>query len=175
VTPKIAEAPLPPPRPEPPVPQVARVEPTPLAPPPAEKPAAAAPVPEKPPAVARVEPPPAPPAPAAPVPLQRPAASLSSAAVDRLMLRGDEIMRTGDPAAARLFYELAAANGSAAAATAVGRTWDPVEHARLGIQGSLASSQRAADWYRRASAAGDPDAETRLRALTAWMARNPGR
>jgi TPR repeat protein len=109
------------------------------------------------------------------VPLQRPSASLSSAAVDRLMLRGDEIMRTGDPAAARLFYELAAANGSAAAATAVGRTWDPVEHARLGIQGSLSSSQRAADWYRRGSAAGDPDAETRLRALTAWIARNPGR
>lgn len=182
VTPKIAEAPLPPPRPEPPAPQIAKVEPklepTRLAPPPVEKPAAEAPAPEKPPAVARVEPPPAPPAPAAvtpPVPLQRPSASLSSAAVDRLMLRGDEIMRTGDPAAARLFYELAAANGSATAATAVGRTWDPVEHARLGIQGSLASSQRAADWYRRASAAGDADAETRLRALTAWMARNPGR
>jgi type II secretory pathway predicted ATPase ExeA len=178
VTPKIAEAPLPPPTPEPPAPQMARVEPTPLAPPPVEKPVVETPAPARPPAVARVEPPPASPAPpavGAPVPLQRPSASLSSAAVDRLMLRGDEIMRTGDPAAARLFYELAAANGSATAATAVGRTWDPVEHARLGIQGSLSSSQRAADWYRKASAAGDAEAETRLRALTAWMARNPGR
>jgi TPR repeat protein len=82
-------------------------------------------------------------------------------------------MRTGDPAAARLFYELAAANGSATAATAVGRTWDPVEHQRLGIHGSLSSPQRAIEWYRKAEAAGDPDAGPRLRALNAWMSRRP--
>jgi TPR repeat protein len=105
----------------------------------------------------------------------RPQASLSTAAIDRLMLRGDEVMRTGDPVAARLFYELAAANGSATAATAVGRTWDPLEHQRMGIQGTLASAQRAAEWYRKGVAGGDATAETQLRALTAWMARNPQR
>jgi hypothetical protein len=167
-----AEPPPAPPRTEPVTPpQTARAEP---APPPARV------EPPAPPPVARVEPtpPPAasrPPAPSAPTPLVRPQASLNSAAVDRLILRGDEILRTGDPVAARLYYELAANNGSAAAATAVGRTWDPVEHQRLGIQGTIASAPRALEWYRKGAAAGDANAERHLSALNAWIARNPQR
>jgi hypothetical protein len=167
----------PPPRPEPLTPQISRAEPRPE--PPAPPPARVEPPP--PPPVARVEPPPAPPAaspppaPLAPTPLVRPQASLNSAAVDRLILRGDEVMRSGDPVAARLLYELAANNGSAAAATAVGRTWDPVEHQRLGIQGTIASAPRALEWYRKGAAGGDANAETQMRALSAWVARNPQR
>jgi hypothetical protein len=92
--------------------------------------------------------------------------ALSPEAAAALIARGDQLLATGDIAAARLFYQRAAEHGSGLAATAAGRTFDPLflaaAHAR-GIRGDAAS---AAAWYRRAASAGDPQAPLRLERLT---------
>lgn len=84
-----------------------------------------------------------------------------------MLARGDQLLATGDIAAARLFYERAAEQGSAPAATAAGKTYDPLfleeVHAR-GIRGDVV---RAAQWYRKASAAGDKQADIRMERLMA--------
>ena len=76
--------------------------------------------------------------------------------------RGDQLLSLGDIAAARLFYELAAQQGHAEAATAMGRTYDPAflkERKVIGVPGNPAL---AAEWYRRAAEAGDPEAQSLL-------------
>jgi len=79
-----------------------------------------------------------------------------------LIARGDELRATGDFSAARRFYELAAEQGSAAAARAVGETYDPevLEEAHaLGVRGDALT---AASWYRKAIEGGDDTAAQRL-------------
>jgi len=75
-----------------------------------------------------------------------------------LIQRGDQFLRSGDVTSARLFYERAAAAGSSQAATALGRTYDPVFLLRLrplrGVRPDLA---KASEWDRRASVAGDKE------------------
>jgi len=90
---------------------------------------------------------------------------------DALLARGDDLLATGDVAAARLFYQRAAEQGNAAAATAVGQTYDPAVLDLLRVRGARGDVQMAAEWYRRAIAAGDRHAETRLKRL---LARSPG-
>jgi TPR repeat protein len=87
------------------------------------------------------------------------------------MARGDEMLRLGDPASARLFYERAAARGLARAYTAVGRTFDPLVLQRLNIRGGGANGEQALAWYRRGTDAGDRDAMQATDDLAAWMAR----
>ena len=89
----------------------------------------------------------------------------------QLMTRGDEMLRIGDPASARLFYERAAARGLAKGFTAVGRTYDPVVLQQLNIRGGGANGERALEWYRRGVEAGDADAGRGASDLTAWLAR----
>jgi len=82
--------------------------------------------------------------------------------IEPLIARGDELRATGDFAAARRFYELAAEQGSAAAARAVGETYDPevLEEAHaLGVRGDALT---AASWYRKAIEGGDDTAAQRL-------------
>jgi TPR repeat protein len=87
--------------------------------------------------------------------------------LEPLIGRGDELRATGDFAAARRFYELAAEQGSAAAARAVGETYDPVvlEEAHvLGVRGDVLV---AANWYRKAIDGGDVEAaQLLLRLMT---------
>jgi len=90
---------------------------------------------------------------------------------DALLARGDSLLATGDVAAARLFYQRAAEQGSAAAATAVGQTYDPAVLELLRVRGVRGDAQIAAEWYRKAIAAGDHQAEIRLKRL---LARRPG-
>jgi TPR repeat protein len=87
------------------------------------------------------------------------------------MARGDDMMRLGDPASARLFYERAAARGLARAYTAVGRTYDPLALQQLNIRGGGANGEQALAWYRRGADAGDKDAARATSDLTAWLAR----
>jgi pimeloyl-ACP methyl ester carboxylesterase len=75
--------------------------------------------------------------------------------VDRLMERGKALLEQRDPAAARLFFERAAADGHAGAMRSVGRTFDPFELRGLGIIGATGDPARAIEWYRRAVEAGD--------------------
>jgi TPR repeat protein len=95
------------------------------------------------------------------------AATPRSTAIDILMQRGDELRETGDFAAARLFYERAAEEGSAAAARAVGETYDPIVLGEAHARGVRSDPKTAASWYRKAIVGGDALAQHMLQRLTA--------
>lgn len=82
--------------------------------------------------------------------------------VAALVKRGNESLILGDFAAARLFLQRAAEAGSAPAALALGKTYDPNE---TGAKGTRPDPARAADWYRRAESLGDPAAAGLLQRL----------
>jgi TPR repeat protein len=90
------------------------------------------------------------------------------------MNNGDLLLTRGDVASARLFYEAAANSGSAAAMTAIGRTYDPLELSRLGIRGFRADPAKAADWYLKAKEQGDPEAAGQISRLQRWLAETSG-
>ncbi len=106
-----------------------------------------------------------------PTPVPQPAAALSPALVASLLRHGDEMLQIGDIAAARLLFRRAAEAGSAAAAIAIGKTNDPRFLAEIGAQGIVPDPAAAADWYRRAAALGDRDADRLLDGLGASAAQ----
>lgn len=115
---------------------------------------------------------PAPPAPP-PEPAQPAAApppTLPAQEIATLMARGDQLLATGDVAGARLFYERAAEGGSAAAATAAGKTYDPLFLADAHARFIRADPVAAARWYRKASAGGDKEADGLMQKLMARYA-----
>jgi tetratricopeptide (TPR) repeat protein len=109
-----------------------------------------------------------PPSPAASAALATPSdvapatASTGSDIAAVFMARGDNALQQGDVISARQFYELAAANGLARAATAVGLTYDPDFLQARRVRGALADMTEARRWYRKAIDAGDPEARLRL-------------
>lgn len=82
-----------------------------------------------------------------------------------LAAKGDILLKSGDLAMARRFYEQAFAKGSVAAAVGAGKTYDPVVYAALKVQGLKPDPLRAMEWYMRASAAGNSDAAAAIEAL----------
>jgi len=103
--------------------------------------------------------------------LRGPAASRLAVAqptssADAFARRGDELLQTGDIIGARFCYERAVAGGNAAAATSVGKTYDPLYLAAAGVQGLQGDPTQAAAWYRKGIRAGDPEALQRLSALS---------
>ncbi len=92
---------------------------------------------------------------------------LPTAETQALIRRGDALLGTGDVVAARAAYERAAAGGDRAAAMGVAKTYDPIFLAQTGVRGLRGDPARAALWYTKAAAAGDPDAQQRLRRLRA--------
>jgi hypothetical protein len=82
-----------------------------------------------------------------------------------LLSRGDELLALGDISAARLLYERAAAAGSARAATALGKTYDPAFLASTQARGITPDRAAAASWYRKGAALGDAEAVDRLARL----------
>ncbi len=105
-----------------------------------------------------VAPTPSPPAPSV-------ALTASPEEIAMLIERGAQLLKTGDIVGARLFYERAAAGGSGAAATGVGKTFDPLYLVSAGVRGIQGDPARATSWYRKAVAAGDTEAQQRLKAL----------
>src|SRR5271165_4840054 len=91
------------------------------------------------------------------MPAPAPAAPPRFATADLTLLlsRGDTMLALGDISAARLLYQRAAALGSARAATAVGKTYDPVFLASIHATGISADRGVAAEWYRKGAALGD--------------------
>jgi hypothetical protein len=85
-----------------------------------------------------------------------------NAIISVAMSRGDEALAAGDVISARQFYELAASNDLAHAATAVGRTYDPNFLQGKGVRGALADAEAAKRWYKRAIDGGDAEARTPL-------------
>lgn len=78
-----------------------------------------------------------------------------------LLKRGDQSLGLGDIAAARLLFQRAAEAGSAAAATSLGKTYDP----NFIAPGSKPDPARAVTWYRTAAALGDPHAADLMQRL----------
>ncbi len=81
------------------------------------------------------------------------------------MSRGDAMLALHDLSAARRYYELAAKAGSADAALALGRTYDPTSMVRSGAVSLQPDARLAAEWYRKAAILGSSEAETALRNL----------
>lgn len=110
-----------------------------------------------------------PPAQAASVHPELPAATPDPAAAARTigtsMSRGDAMLALHDLSAARRYYELAAAAGSAEAALALGRTYDPTSLVRSGAVSAQPDATLAYDWYRKAATLGSSEAEVALRRL----------
>jgi TPR repeat protein len=72
------------------------------------------------------------------------------------------MLALGDISAARLLYERAAALGSAKAATALGKTYDPAFLASIQVSGLAPNAAAAASWYRKGADLGDAEAADRL-------------
>ena len=92
---------------------------------------------------------------------------LPSEETQALIRHGDELLGIGDIVAARAAYERAATGGDRTAAMGVAKTYDPIFLMQTGVRGLRGDPARAALWYGKAAAAGDHDAEQRLRRLRA--------
>jgi len=101
-----------------------------------------------------------------PPPVAAPTPAGPTIPAETLIARGDSLLAGGDFAAARLFYLQAVRSGSAKAATAVARTYDPLALGQLGVVGGHGEPAKAAEWYRKAVDLGDPAAAEPLHRLT---------
>ena len=85
---------------------------------------------------------------------------------ENLVSKGDILLKSGDLAMARQFYERAYAEGAkASAALGAARTFDPIIYAQLKVQGLQPDPQQAMDWYERAKAEGNVQAAAAIDAL----------
>jgi len=91
--------------------------------------------------------------------------SLDAAEVDVLVKQGQQFVAAGDFVTARLVFQRAAEAGNAAAALALGASYDPVVLSRLGVRGVDADVGKARAWYQKAKEYGAPDADRRLSTL----------
>lgn len=116
------------------------------------------------------------PAPASTVPAAaRPAtstpASPNPSMAEFYARRGDEMLAVKDISAARKYYEYAAEAGSARAALAIARTYDPIFLSQWQTVGLKPDPALATAWYRKAAALGDPIAAAWVRAHSIDAAR----
>lgn len=113
------------------------------------------------------------PAPApAPAPSSAPTRSEANAGlrldqeeIATLLKRGRDFFRNGDLASARLLLLRAAEAGSADAALALGRTFDPAVIRGLGAIGVEPDAAQAGEWYRKAAELGSDVASRQLSGL----------
>jgi hypothetical protein len=101
-------------------------------------------------------------APSPPVPAARAAKSQD---VRLLLDQGKQFFDVGDLIAARILFLRAANAGDAAAAVAMGATYDPVVLADRGVRGVAADLDKARSWYERAREMGSPEGPRRLEML----------
>jgi hypothetical protein len=97
--------------------------------------------------------------------LAPPTSGLSTDDLTELLDHGDSLLRNGDVASARLFYERAAGAGDGLAALRLGATFDPEFLGRLGLGKLQANPAEARSWYSRARDLGVVDAKRRLNSV----------
>jgi hypothetical protein len=112
-------------------------------------------------------PPPAPPAPAVRAPPSRgpQLAPEEKERAERMVSQGLRHQEQGNIGAARLFFQRAAEAGFALGAIRLAATFDPVELARLNVQGVRPDRDEARRWYERARELGATEADERLARL----------
>jgi hypothetical protein len=103
--------------------------------------------------------------------LAPPVSGLSSAEMTELLEHGDALLRTGDVASARLFYERAASSGDGWAALRLGATFDPSFLGRLGLGKLQSNAAEARSWYSRALQLGVKEAARPLSGLDTSQGR----
>lgn len=103
--------------------------------------------------------------------LAPPISRLSSADLTELLDHGDSLLRNGDVASARLFYERGAGAGDGRAALRLGATFDPEFLGRLGLGKLQADPAEAQSWYSRARDLGAADPKRQLNSLEARQGR----
>jgi type II secretory pathway predicted ATPase ExeA len=91
------------------------------------------------------------------------AETLPAALMAVLIKRGNEALDLGDIASARLLFQRAAEGGNAAAAVAMGKTYDR----NFTPSATAQDSARALEWYVKAVALGDPNVGELLQRLVA--------
>ena len=79
--------------------------------------------------------------------------------------RARQFFEVGDLVAARILFTRAAKAGDAAAAVAMGATYDPVVLAERGVRGVAADLDKARAWYERAKDMGSSEGPRRLEML----------
>jgi TPR repeat protein len=104
---------------------------------------------------------------AALAPRREPSAAPAIVALDpeevaMLLKRGQDFLKIGDIAAARLVLRRAANAGNAPAALALGATFDQAMLTELGVLGFTADEAEARAWYQRAHELGSAEASRRL-------------
>jgi hypothetical protein len=92
---------------------------------------------------------------------------LAADEVTALLKRGQDLVASGDLAAARLLLQRAAEAGDARAALALAATYDPVVLEQMRTQGITADPSLARAWYERAKQFGSAEATRRLEVLAA--------
>ena len=105
------------------------------------------------------------PAPDQAAPAGKAVRELDPDSIKLLMQQGEQFVASGDLVAARLVYRRAAESGNAAAALALGATFDPVVLARIGVRGMGADIEKARSWYEKAKEFGSPDAPPAMLAV----------
>jgi hypothetical protein len=117
--------------------------------------------------VAAAPPPPPPPAPAVRPPPRGPQlAPEEKQRAEKMVSMGLRHQEQGNIGAARLFYQRAAEAGLALGAIRLAATFDPVELARLNVQGVRPDRDEARRWYERARELGAAEADERLARLS---------
>ena len=133
------------------------------APPPAQK---VAPVAiEAPPPAQTIVPVPVSPAPEQSAPAPKAMREMDPASIKLLLQQGEQLLASGDVIAARTVFQRAAEAGNAAAALALGSTFDPEVLIKMGARGVSGDLEKARMWYERAKAYGSAEAPRRLEAL----------
>jgi hypothetical protein len=82
-----------------------------------------------------------------------------------LVAKGQQFIALGDLPSARLVFRRAAEAGDAAAALALGSTYDPIVLAKLGMFAPAVDVDKSRVWYERAKALGSSEASRRLELL----------
>ena len=90
---------------------------------------------------------------------------MNAAEISLMVERGRVLFDAGDLAAARLFFRRAANAGDAAAALAMGATYDPDVLSKRFIRGIEPDAQEARMWYERARELGSPEGPRRIEML----------
>jgi len=138
-------------------------------PPAATPPAAPAPVAAAPPAAAPVAAPPPAPVPELMIPGDA-IRHLDPNEIASSLRRADDLIASGDLAAARLVLRRAANAGDAHAAMRLAGTYDPVILEKLGVHGFVPDVAMARVWYEKAKKFGSAEASQRLELLASkWQ------